>query len=335
MLLRYGSPESIAPGVLAREFVNYSGLSEIPSHIEMRTAMRGFGVSDISPQSLPEHLRAHHWSFGGGNYTIEYEAGLWQGSLEFTMTHELYEIIHEEFEKLVENYEAPRLRGPTCMGSLANRFAAAVWLQEDVLFRYLINSGFDIVDLHHRFQKSYSGVAISSVGVVNTLNGHRDQHDPVDLMVTIYERTDADLGYEAWVPTTPDKLIVTYALLSSGFKLGSLGGLLLPDGRWNRKNYLAAPDYLAPRYPAHMMPKKGDRVVPGSITEHVINSGHDAFRDRAYGYDLWGFNDLSSHARIVRWGGNIAKVVVVTMRRSQADHLGREPYFLDDSFQIL
>ena len=332
-LLKYGEPSGIAPGDLAREFVKHAGLSSFPSFMELYAKLKQYGVDEITGASLPDALKGHHFKFQGKS-SIQYEANAWSGSVEFTMGHELFEIIHETFEGLVPAYRRPLRDGTDCMGAPANRFSAALWMRPEVFTEALFASGFDLVQLRHRFQKSYASVGIRAIDVVNQWNARFEEGERVDFIVAIYERQEPESNPDSWSHLSSGTFTVQYALRTRGIKLGRRGGRRLENGSWSRANYRA------PRYPGHLIPGRGDRIVSESVAYHVIRLGHPVYLNLAWGFDFWGFNELCALGLPVIWGGKIAKVVLVAMRRSHSHLLAPsvralDPWVMRDSFQIL
>jgi hypothetical protein len=333
MLTKYGSPDAIAPGDLAKEFIGHAGLSTYPSFMEMHSNLRLYGVQEISGAALPPDLRAHHFRYQRGDYSIIYEQDSWSGSVEFVMGHELFEIIHETFEDLVIGYTRRVKKDSTCMGPPANRFSAAIWMQSEVFTNALFSSGFNIMLLHRNFNQSYAGVGIRAVDVLNQRNAQLADDDPVELMVVIYERNEGDLHPRLWSESSPENFKVRYPIKTPGIKVGRRGGYLRKNGTRSRAIYRA------PRYPGHSIPRRGDPVIIGSLADQVIQNGLPIYLDRAWGYDLWGFNDLSVLAAPVEWYGNLAKVVLILTRRKDSHLLipaldVLKPIIIEDSFQV-
>ncbi|MCL0057739.1 hypothetical protein M1N05_01535 [Dehalococcoidales bacterium] len=327
----YGSPAGITPGDLAKVFVSHSGLSNAPSFIELHSVLRQYGVGEITAADLSTgKLKGHHFSYKGREYTVQYEKGLWMGSIEHVMMHELYEIIAEQSERWCASYRA--LPIPQICAQ-ANRFAAAALMQAEVFLRALFESGFDTVELHHRFWKAYSSVAIRAVEVLNERNKELPNDEKIDLMVMIYERMEEGEP-NAWGLCTPDKFQIRYSPRTKGIRLGTKGGVWLAGGR------LRGPNYRAPRYPWHLIPKYGDEVTPNSLAFEVINTGRCHCLKKATGFDLWGFNDLTFVAQPVRWFGKLAKVILVGVRFKDRQLLDAQlnglcPVMIDESYQLI
>lgn len=327
----YGGPCGISPGDLAKHFVSQSGLSSYPSFMELHSVLRRYGVSEITAADLSAgRLKGHHFSYRGSGYIVAYERNLWLGSIEHVMLHELYEIIAERYQRLYPDYQRPPVP-EICVP--ANRFAAAALMQREVFLEALFETGFDIVQLHHRFYKAYSSVGIRAIEVLNERNEELPAEERIDLMVMIYERMEEEDPRE-WGFCTPDKFQIRYSPRTRGVKLGTRGGIWLPGGR------LRGPNYRAPRYPWHLIPKRGDGVAPDSLALKVVNAQGCLFLRKVTGFDLWGLNDLTFIAQPVRWYGKLAKVVLVGVRSKDNQilqpHLDRlRPIVIDESYQLI
>lgn len=319
MVEKHGSPSVIKDGVLAREFVEHFWVSVNPTLVEFQLLCKQIGI-DVEAKRLPLEIGAHHYFDQlAGKYRLEYEQEQWVGTSEFKIVHDLFEIIQETFEVLYPDYRAPRNRAmPTCMAPHANRFAAAVVMNEDVFRRYAIETGLDVIALHNRFCKSYSSIAIRMVDVLQDCPG-----DDIQLLIAIYERTETDREPSLSEECSRPKLQARYVLKTPAFKVSRR--------RWRID---------APRYPCQVIPRKGDGVLPGSIVDLVLETGRPVYLQRASGFDFWGWNDLSFIARPVFWFGKLAKVVVVGVSsreqplvQSQLD--GLTPIVVPESYQLI
>jgi len=326
-----GDLSTISPEDLAKVFVSHSGLSSSPSLMELHSVLHKYGVAEITAADMSSgKLKGHHFSYRDKGYTVMYEKDLWMGSIEHVMLHELYEIIAERCEKWCPGYKS--LPMPDICPA-ANRFAAAALMQTDIFLKALFESGFDIVQLHHRFWRAYSSVAIRAVDVLKQRNEELVQEEKIDLMVTIYERMEQGKPSE-WSSCTPDRFEVRYSVRTTGIKLGTRGGVLLPGGR------LRGPIYRGPRYPGHLIPKIGDGVLPNSIVCQVINTAQCHCLQRVTGFDLWGSNDFTFVAQPVLWFGKLAKVVLVGVRYKDRRILNAQleqiaPVMIGESYQVI
>ncbi len=288
---KYGHPLPSSSGKLAEEFIAHSGLSDYPSLLELHSVLRRYGVSEIKGiDNLPPSLKGHHFSYRGGDYTIEYEAGAWTGTVEFIMGHELYEIIQERYEALWPDYQ----RKPVPLICYdANKFSAALFMQAKIFLEAFYETGFDVIQLHHRLYKAYSAIAIRARDLVD----HDTYPITTDFIIAIYERNAQDHLQEWEQLHHRQDFRVRCAVRSPGIKLGRRG--------WN---------YRSPRYPRHLIPKRGDKVIPGSIVDLVCDTCQPVYLEKVTGFDFWGWDDLSFIARPVFWFGKLVKIVLVGVR---------------------
>ena len=233
MIDKYGSPSSIKDGILAREFADYFLLSTQPTLLEFHLLCNRLGI-DMEARKLPREIGAHHYlDQTAGKYKLEYEQEQWVGTSEFKVAHDLFEIIQETFERVCPGYRAPRNPAlPTCMAPHANRFAAALVMNEELVRRSIIETGFDVVELHHRFCKAYSAVAIRAVEV---LRDHPD--NATQVLIAVYERNEPERDTSLWGDCTREKFLARYVVKTPGIRISKTA--------WRIR---------APCYPRHLLP---------------------------------------------------------------------------------
>ena len=166
----------LEPEMLAAEFPRFFGLSGRPTLDELAGVFERAGIGKVSPASLPGALRGIHYTLPDASYAIHYQEDQWQGSSEYTLLHEAYEIVYETLGK--RGHEQPSKR-KVCLA--ADRFAAAVLMPADVFDAYARASGLDVVALHGVFRCSYASAAIRLGEVM----------DRQPLFVALYERDEA------------------------------------------------------------------------------------------------------------------------------------------------
>lgn len=301
----YLNLDNILPEELAGLFVGHSGLSKNPALAELDSVLHRYGVKEITALDLKAgKLKGHHFSYKEQDYTVMYEKDLWKGSIEHVMMHELYEIIAERSEKYCPGYKVLPLP-KTC--TKANRFAAATLMQPDIFSPAFIESGLDIIQLHHRFGKAYSSVAIRAIEVVNAINQALPDAQQYHFIIAVYQR-----GLKKYFKQrgfySRYNFNVEWSVRTQGIRLGNRGV------RWQDGGKAKLPNYRAPRYPWHLMPKRGDLALPNSVVSKVIRTGKSCYVEKVTGFDFWGFNDLALIARPVRWCGKVAKVILVGVR---------------------
>ena len=283
LLDKYKDTPEVSPEVIAREWIEHSGLSALPSLSEIRRQLESYGLA-VRGANIPG-LRGHHYCYRGGDHTVLYESDEWRGAVEFTLLHEFYEIVLDSLDSL-RHRSSTRSGAEACWK--ANKFAAAVLMQKDIFLRALYESNFDIVWLHRHFYRSYLAIAIRALDLLD------DMSCPVkkELACVIYQR-GGDPSH--WGPDRND-FRVGYSGCTSGLKVRK-GGLF-----------------------AHVLPKRKDRVVPGSIGDMALKSGRPVLLKRATGSDLAGEEELTFLARPVYWFKRPAKVILQGMR-SEDGHI--------------
>ena len=176
-LMRDESPaRRLEPERLAAYFPRYFGLSGRPTLDELAEVFERAGIGKVSPARLPGALRGIHYTLSDGSYAIHYQEGQWEGSSEYTLLHEAYEIVYETLGK--RGHEQPSKR-KVCLA--ADRFAAAALMPADIFDAYARASGLDVVALHGVFRCSYAAAAIRLGEVM----------DGQPLFVALYERDEA------------------------------------------------------------------------------------------------------------------------------------------------
>ena len=209
--------ERLEPEEFAAEFSAFFGLSGRPTLDELADVFERTGIGKVSPAKLPGALRGIHYTLCDESYAIHYQEGQWEGSSEYTLLHEAYEIVHETLGK--RGREQPSKR-KVCLA--ADRFAAAVLMPADIFDAYALASGLDVVALHGVFRCSYAAAAIRLGEVM----------DRQPLFVTLYERDEAGDPADWPKETEPHALRAKVVTWTAGFTppaspllCGSLGGV--------------------------------------------------------------------------------------------------------------
>ena len=141
----------LEPERLAADFPRFFGLSGRPTLDELAEVFQRAGIGEVSPANLPGALRGIHYTLSDESYAIHYQEGQWEGSSEYTLLHEAYEIVHETLGK--RGHEQPSKR-KVCLA--ADRFAAAALMPADIFDAYARASGLDVAALHGVFRCSYA-----------------------------------------------------------------------------------------------------------------------------------------------------------------------------------
>ncbi len=167
----------LRPGTegIAARFVEYFQISPRPDLDELTDLVRRAGFGEVAEMSLEEGLKGVHFGTPGDEYHIYYRDELWQGSKEYTVLHEMYEIMHETLCELHSG-----TRAPTKVCREADRFAAEVLMQPEG-FRALAEAWrLDVAALQQEYRYAYAAVALRLAEVV--------RRPP--LLVVLYERPD-------------------------------------------------------------------------------------------------------------------------------------------------
>ena len=163
------------PEIIAARFVEYFQISARPDLDELTGLVRRAGFGEVAEMSLEEGLKGVHFGTPGEEYHIYYRDELWQGSKEYTVPHEIYEIMHETLCEMHSGTKSPK---KVCRE--ADRFAAAVLMQPEG-FRELAQAWrLDVTALQREYRYAYAAVALRLAEVV--------RHPP--LLVVLYERAD-------------------------------------------------------------------------------------------------------------------------------------------------
>ena len=168
--------QRLEPESLATDFPRFFGLSARPTLDELAEVFERAGFGKVSPANLPGALRGIHYTLCDESYAIHYQEDQWEGSSEYTLLHEAYEIVHETLGK--RGHQQPSKR-KVCLD--ADRFAAAVLMPADIFDAYARASGLDVAALHGVFRCSYAAAAIRLGEVM----------DCQPLFVALYERDEA------------------------------------------------------------------------------------------------------------------------------------------------
>ena len=202
-LMRDESPaRRLEPERLAADFPRFFGLSGRPTLDELTGVFERAGIGKVSPARLPGALRGIHYTLSDESYAIHYQEGQWEGSSEYTLLHEAYEIVLETLGK--RGREQPSKR-KVCLD--ADRYAAAALMPADIFDAYARASGLDVVALHGVFRCSYAAAAIRLGEVM----------DRQPLFVALYERDEAGDPADWPERTEPHSLRAKVVKRTAGF----------------------------------------------------------------------------------------------------------------------
>ena len=174
------------PSPLAREFVDFFGLSAFPRMEEITTTLERHDVATIVLSHDIRGLRGYHTGEKGGAYQITLDAAESVSAREHTALHETYEIVRERLHDLYPHVGKPY---GTTKCRQADRFAASALMQPRWFSLFAEASGFDAVALHETYGRAYSSLAIRLAEVM--------RHQP--LLSVLYERDEEGEPWE-WDP---------------------------------------------------------------------------------------------------------------------------------------
>jgi hypothetical protein len=194
--------ERLEPEGFAADFSAYFQLPACRGLNRLAELFERTGIGKVSPAKLPGTLRGVHYTLPDGSYAIRYQEGQWEGSSEYTLLHEAYEIVTETLGKRGHGQPSKR---KVCLA--ADRFAAAVLMPADIFDAYARASGLDVVALHGVFRCSYAAAAIRLGEVM----------DRQPLFVALYERDEAGDPADWPERTEPHALRAKVVTSTAGF----------------------------------------------------------------------------------------------------------------------
>ncbi len=245
--------KALDPETLAERFVRYFDVPARPSMEQLKALLKRAGFGEVSGS---RHMDAKgiHYSSPNGGYDIHYREDLWEGTQDYSVIHETYEIIYETLCEMESGSPPDR---KVC--TQAERFAAAVLMQPRAFEPLALEWGLDVLRLQQAFRCSYAAVAIRLTEVL--------RRPP--LMVVVYGAND---GRDSLNGAGPSELRAIVARRTRGFGTpvfpvcGSRGGIPrrgrpIPEGSLAEQ----AARYRTPRYA-----QKGGYTV---IARPVIRQG--------------------------------------------------------------
>ncbi|MYB49331.1 MAG: ImmA/IrrE family metallo-endopeptidase [Dehalococcoidia bacterium] len=187
--------EALDPERLATRFVRYFEVPARPTIEQLKALLKRTGFGEVSGT---RHIDAKgiHFSAPGGGYDIHYREDLWEGTRDYSVVHETYEIIHET---LCDMHSGSQPDRDVC--TQAERFAAAVLMQPRAFEPLALEWGLDVLRLHKAFRCSYAAVTIRLAEVLRQPplmailyarpdgRNPRDRADHSDLRAIVVRRT--------------------------------------------------------------------------------------------------------------------------------------------------
>ena len=271
---------NLHPTAIAREFVDFFGLSAFPDMNEIKTLLERAGVATVVRSHDTRGLRGYHTGTRHGGYRIVIDDSEWDGSQEHTTLHEAYEIVRERLGDLYPQIGAPQGRSKCRQ---ADRFAAAALMQPYWFSLFAEASGFDVVALHGTYGRAYSSLTIGLAEVM--------RHQP--LLAVLYERKEQGDPREWAGEPSAELFRATVVARTPGFRL-----------RTRRKplSHLRG-----------LLPRRGAPPAQCSVAERVVLTDRPVYVERVSGYDLWQHDDVAVAARPANWHGRLAKVSVIAV----------------------
>ena len=270
----------LQPTVIAREFVDYFGLSAFPRMKEIRALLKRAGIQTVVRRRENGRLRGYHVGTKGGDYCIEIDATDWDGAHEHTLLHEAYEIVRERLRDLYPRIGAPEGQSKCRQ---ADRFAAAALMQPRWFSLFAEASGFDVVALQSTYGRAYSSLTIRLAEVM--------KHQP--LLAVLYERKEGEDPRRWDAVPSPGVFRATVVARTPSFRV-----------RTNRRPLSTL---------RGLLPRRGAPPAQCSMAERVVLTGRPVYVERVSGYDLWRVDDVTVAARPVFWHGRLAKVALVAV----------------------
>ena len=166
--------KALDPETLAARFVRYFDVPARPSMEQLKALLKRTGFGEVSGS---RHMDAKgiHYSSPNGGYDIHYREDLWEGTQDYSVIHETYEIIYETLCEMESGSPPDR---KVC--TQAERFAAAVLMQPRAFEPLALEWGLDVLLLQQAFRCSYASVSIRLAEVL--------RNPP--LMVVLYAAED-------------------------------------------------------------------------------------------------------------------------------------------------
>ena len=165
-LISGGVPDvRLHPTAIAREFIDFFGLSAFPDMDEIETLLERADIATVVRSRDTRGLRGYHTGTKDAGYIIVIDDSEWDGAQEYTTLHEAYEIVRERLRDLYPQVGAPQGRSKCRQ---ADGFAAASLMQPYWFSLFAEASGFDVVALQGTYGRAYSSLTIRLAEVMRT-----------------------------------------------------------------------------------------------------------------------------------------------------------------------
>ena len=229
--------DALDPERLAARFVRYFDLPARPSMEQLKALLKRAGFGEVSGNGHMD-VKGIHYSAPGGGYDIHYREDLWEGTQDYSVIHETYEIIYETLCDMDSGSPPDR---KVC--TQAERFAAAVLMQPRAFEPLAVEWGLDVLRLQRAFRCSYAAVSIRLAEVL--------RQPP--LIVVLYAQED---GRDSRNGSRPPELRAKVVRRTRGF--GTPRGFPVCGERGG-------------------IPRWGRPIPPGSLAEQAVRYGTARF----------------------------------------------------------
>jgi len=167
-IVRFGKEAFHEPEVLATEFRQYFGINGVPRLFYLKQlALNDLGIYEIGPQRAIGGKRGWFFKYGN-NIELQYKVDDWDGSKEFTIAHEIREIMGVVMKDIYPEFvdvEGEELE------SEAEAFAAAFLMDKDEFYADMVACGFDPIWLHEKYHKSYIAIVSRMATILQPMKG--------------------------------------------------------------------------------------------------------------------------------------------------------------------
>ena len=280
-LMNGGAPNlRLHPTAIAKEFVDFFGVSAFPDMDEIKSLLEEAGVQVVARSHDTGGFRGYHVGEKQGDYQIVIDESEWDGAQEQTALHEAYEIVRERLGDIYPHVGAPQGRSKCRQ---ADRFAADALMQPYWFSLFAEASGFDVVALQRAYGRAYSSLTIRLAEVM--------RHQP--LLAVLYERKEKGDPREWTADAPPEVFKAKVVARTPGFRLRTL--------RRPLSNLRG------------LLPRRGAPAPQGSVAARVILTGRPVYVERVSGYDLWHNDNVTVAARPANWHGRLAKIALVAV----------------------
>ena len=152
-LISGGAPDvRLHPTAIAREFIDFFGLSAFPDMAEVETLLERADIATVVRSRDTRGLRGYHTGTKDGGYIIVIDDSEWDGAQEYTTLHEGYTRSSGSGSATSIPGSEP-LRAGASAGQ-ADGFAAAALMQPCWFSLFAEASGFDVVALQGTYGRA-------------------------------------------------------------------------------------------------------------------------------------------------------------------------------------